>query len=130
MIFSIDQAFGTHEQALRLRARRAEVLAGNIANSDTPNYKARDYDFRRVLAQTQSPADAVQRTHARHLGTQGGSDSAELLYRHPSQPSIDGNTVDTQIEYAEFARNAINYQASISFLNGRIKTLLTAIRGE
>jgi flagellar basal-body rod protein FlgB len=130
MIFNIDRALGTHEQALRFRARRAEVLAGNIANSDTPNYKARDLDFGRALAQAQQPAGVLQGTHPRHLGTDAGIGGAELLYRHPSQPSIDGNTVDTQVEYAEFARNAINYQASITFLNGRIKTLMTAIRGE
>jgi flagellar basal-body rod protein FlgB len=132
----LDTALGLHPQALMLRARRAEVLAGNLANSDTPNYKSRDVDFREVLANAIEsdglavPAVRLVATNAAHLAPEGGSSSPELAYRNPLQPSIDGNTVDPQFEYAAFAENAVQYQASLQFLSGRIRTLMTAIRGE
>jgi flagellar basal-body rod protein FlgB len=130
MPFDIDTAFGNHTQALLLRARRAEVLAGNLANADTPNYKARDLDFRSVLGNAQDGALRLTETNAAHLAAGGTAQDPELLYRVPLQASLDGNTVDTQVEYAEFARNATQYQASLTFLNNRIKTLMTAIRGD
>jgi flagellar basal-body rod protein FlgB len=132
----LDTALGLHPQALMVRARRAEVLAGNLANSDTPNYKARDVDFRAVLARavvndmSSVPAVRLVSTNAAHLAPEGGSSSMELAYRNPLQPSIDGNTVDPQFEYAAFAENAVQYQASLQFLSGRIRTLMTAIRGD
>ncbi|MDH4133531.1 MAG: flagellar basal body rod protein FlgB [Gammaproteobacteria bacterium] len=135
MPFNIDAALGIHPQALALRARRAEVLAANLANSDTPNYKARDIDFRAAL----SGAVAAQGTNgltlaatdvAHQPGENGAGVNAALLYRTPMQPSIDGNTVDQHLEYSQFAQNALQYQASLTFLGGRIKTLLTAIRGD
>lgn len=135
MPLNIDTALGIHPQALAVRARRAELLAANLANSDTPNYKARDIDFRAVLGAVQTadgePQVALAATHGAHLQAEGaGLADGELMYRVPSQPSIDGNTVDPQAEYAAFAQNAIQYQASLTFLSGRIKTLLTAIRGD
>ena len=130
MPFDIDTAFGIHAQALQLRARRAEVLAGNLANADTPNYKSRDIDFRSALATAQDSALRMTTTSSAHMPAAATSQEPELLYRVPFQASLDGNTVDTQIEYAEFARNAAQYQASLTFLNGRIKTLMTAIRGD
>jgi flagellar basal-body rod protein FlgB len=135
MPFNIDAALGIHPQALELRARRAELLAANLANSDTPNYKARDIDFRAALADAQaSPATAGLRlaaTSAAHRQADGAlAAGGELLYRTPHQPSIDGNTVDPQIEYSQFAQNALQYQASLTFLTGRIRTLMTAIRGD
>jgi flagellar basal-body rod protein FlgB len=135
MPFNIDAALGIHAHALTLRARRAEVLAANLANSDTPGYQARDLDFRAALgnarADREPNAIRLSTRHAAHLQTEGASlPGGELKYRVPSQPSIDGNTVDPQIEYAAFAENALRYQASLTFLGGRIKTLLTAIRGD
>ena len=135
MPFNIDAALGVHPQALVLRARRAEVLAANLANGDTPNYKARDVDFRATLsAAADAAANSVlplAQTAGAHLPAAGAAlPGAELLYRVPSQPSIDGNTVDTQVEYSQFAQNAIQYQASLSFLNSRIHTLMSAIRGD
>jgi flagellar basal-body rod protein FlgB len=130
MPFDIDTAFGNHAQALLLRARRAEVLAGNLANADTPNYQARDLDFRGVLASAEDSAVRLRTTNAAHLPPADVAQNPELMYRIPLQPALDGNTVDTQIEYAEFGRNAAQYQASLTFLSSRIKTLLTAIRGE
>lgn len=134
MPFNIDTALGIHPQALAVRARRAEILAANIANADTPNYKARDIDFRALLggAQEHQGNARLVATNAAHLAdaeTAGNVDGG-LMYRMPQQPSIDGNTVDPQTEYAQFAQNALQYQASLTFLSGRIRNLMTAIRGD
>lgn len=133
MAFNLDNAFGIHGDALKLRARRTAQLAANIANADTPNYKAKDIDFQTAMKQVQqaSSASNLQRTHRDHMTTSGAAgQEVPLQFRVPSQPSVDGNTVNAQVEQAEFARNAVEYQASFNFLNGRIKGLLTAIRGE
>lgn len=135
MPFNIDAALGVHPQALVLRARRAEVLAANLANGDTPNYKARDMDFGATLAGAQDQVAggvlSLAATSAAHLQADGAAlPGTALLYRVPSQPSIDGNTVDSQVEYSQFAQNAIQYQASLTFLNTRIRTLMSAIRGD
>lgn len=127
----LDEAFGIHEQAMQLRARRAELLAGNLANADTPGFKARDFDFKKVLQQEMGQPVRMAVTNERHVQMNSGQISpAELLYRVPSQPSLDGNTVDSQKEYAAFATNSLEYQASLRFLTGKIKTLKSAIRGE
>jgi flagellar basal-body rod protein FlgB len=131
--FNLDSALGIHPQALILRGKRAGVLAANLANADTPNYKARDIDFKSVLAgkadelaQTRS----MKTTHAAHIGGSSAELGAELLYRVPAQPSLDGNTVETQLEKARFTENVLQYQASFTFLNGRIKGIIGALRGE
>ncbi|MCF6282110.1 MAG: flagellar basal body rod protein FlgB [Candidatus Polarisedimenticolaceae bacterium] len=127
----LDQVFGIHEQALQLRARRAELLAGNLANADTPGYKARDIDFQKALRQEMGQPVKMAVTHERHVQVDNGFISpAELLYRVPSQPSLDGNTVDSQLEYAAFSSNALEYQASLRFLTGKIDSLKSAIRGD
>jgi flagellar basal-body rod protein FlgB len=134
MRFDLDKVFGVHQQAVRIRSQRAELLAGNLANADTPNYKARDIDFKQILQQTESASGTVQMksTQAKHLQTDGfaGDMNAELMYRNPLQPSVDGNTVDSQQEKAQFIQNAIQYQVSLSFLSGKIKSLMTALKGE
>ncbi|MCK7583280.1 MAG: flagellar basal body rod protein FlgB [Chromatiales bacterium] len=135
MPFNIDAALGIHPQALTVRAQRAELLAANIANADTPNYKARDIDFRATLGAALASRDQesvrLAATHGGHLQGEGaGLAGAELMYRVPGQPSVDGNTVDPQAEYSQFAQNAVHYQASLTFLSSRIRSLLTAIRGE
>ena len=140
MPITIDNALGIHPQALTLRSQRAEVLAANLANADTPNYKARDIDFKSVLSAAQNTTSGpgtststglpLSASNAAHIQPLAGQSQAEILYRNPNQPSVDGNTVDSQVEYTEFARNALQYQASLTFLSGRIKTLLTAIRGD
>lgn len=131
---NLDNTLGIHEIALKLRAQRMELLSSNLANADTPNYKARDVDFRSVLADVQSgnPAQgtSLHTTNARHLGGADQSASGEVQYRNPLQPSIDGNTVDPQVEKAKFMENALQYQATLSFIDGRIKTLRKAIRGD
>jgi flagellar basal-body rod protein FlgB len=134
MPFNIDAALGIHPQALAVRTRRAEILAGNIANADTPNYKARDIDFRALLgaAQNKPVTTRLVATNAAHLPDAKPTESVDggLKYRIPQQPSIDGNTVDPQTEYAQFAQNALQYQSSLTFLSNRIKNLMTAIRGD
>jgi len=134
MPFNIDTALGIHPQALAVRARRAEILAANIANADTPNYKARDINFRTLLggAQDQQLTARLVATNAAHLSDAeaAGNLGGELMYRTPLQPSIDGNTVDPQAEYSQFSQNAMQYQASLTFLSNRIKNLMTAIRGD
>ena len=134
MSLNFDRALGIHEQALKFRAERASVLANNLANADTPNFKARDLDFQAVLQAQQSGAASsfsAQRTHAQHLPAEGFIDQAAALrFRTPSQPSIDGNTVDTEVEKAKFADNALDFQASFTFLNSKFKGLMTALRGE
>ena len=127
MPISLDRALGIHPQALMLRAQRAQLLAGNIANADTPNYKARDIDFRAALQQLQASGNTSQQNSA---APGQALDNLPLLYRVPNQSSVDGNSVDMQKEQVEFSRNAVRYQASLRFLDGRIKGLLTAIRGE
>lgn len=129
MPLDIDNALGIHPQTLSLRARRAEVLAANIANADTPNYKARDLDFRSALDWAQQTL-SLRRTHAAHLGGPSDPAAVVLAYRVPLQPSLDGNTVEPQVERAAFMDNALRYQASLRFLEGKVKSILTALRGE
>lgn len=135
MNISFSNALGLHEQALELRTRRAEVLANNLANADTPGFKARDIDFYGLLnQQKQGLANdqtlVMSATNGKHLPMQGAGGAEDLLYRMPSQPSIDGNTVDSQTEKAEFMKNTLEYQASFQFLSSRFKSLNNAIRGE
>jgi len=127
----LDDAFGIHEQALQLRTRRAEVLAANIANADTPGYQARDFDFHSVLRQEMPQGERMLTTRARHIQPDGGIVSAsEMYYRIPTQPSVDGNTVDSQLEHTAYAANALEYQASLRFLSGNIQKLKLAIKGQ
>jgi flagellar basal-body rod protein FlgB len=135
MAIGFQQALGVHEQALELRSQRAEILASNLVNADTPNYKARDIDFRAALqTQMTKPVGSVRvaATHDRHIGAANPSlhPGADLMYRMPYQPSLDGNTVEEQEELARFAKNSMDFQASFQLLNGKFKGLKSAIRGE
>jgi flagellar basal-body rod protein FlgB len=123
--------------ALALHAERAKVLASNIANADTPNYQAKDFDFRQALAlataNAGSSANAATpaRTHPAHLAPAGSADTAPALqYRQPLQSALDGNSVDLDAERAAFSENSVRYEATLRFLNGQIKTMLTAITGQ
>jgi flagellar basal-body rod protein FlgB len=137
MIGKLDQAMQFNEAALSLRAQRQQVLASNIANADTPNYKARDIDFGKALQGAMSrsaAAPALAATAPNHLaasGSVGGSSGANapLLYRKPLQASIDGNTVEMDTERNQFADNAIRYEAGLTMISGQIKGLLAAIQG-
>ncbi len=128
----IDKLFGVHPQALVLRSQRSSILAANIANVDTPNYKARDIDFKAVIStQIESPQFSVSRTNDNHLAMPANiTTTAALKYRTPQQASLDGNTVESQIEQSQFANNAIRYQASLTFLSGKTNSMLKALKGE
>jgi flagellar basal-body rod protein FlgB len=121
-----------HEQFLAMRAMRNEVLSTNIANADTPNYKARDYDFADAMkaAGQQQAALPMKRTSEMHKNSWATNDAASrLMYRVPTQPTLDGNTVETDVEQAAFAENALKYRASLRFLDGHFKSLRYAIKG-
>jgi len=132
MALNLDTYLGVHADALKVQSKRMEVLANNLANVDTPNYKARDIDFRAAMASAGGADAAVKlaTTDARHLGADPTSDaSAALKYRVPLAPALDGNTVDAQQEQAAFADNTVRYQATLTFLTSRFKSLMTAITG-
>lgn len=156
MPISFDQALAFHGQALSLRAQRQQVLAANIANADTPNYKAVDFDFNQALQSalgpqafgvggglplaTTSAGTAIQpglasapvaRTNVGHLpGANMAGLPTALKYRMPMQAALDANTVEMDVERGQFADNAVRYEASLRFLNGQIRTLQTAISGQ
>lgn len=134
MSISIDKHFGVHQHALQLRAQRASILANNIANADTPGYQARDMDFQQMLkARMGEPAEHLPmvESSSRHLQGLAKPDAISgLKYRTPTQPSIDKNSVDVDRERSEFTRNTLEFQAAFEFLNGKIKSLLSAIKGE
>ena len=130
MAISFDKAFGIHPQALAVRAQRAEVIASNIANADTPGYKARGMDFHQALAQaTQKQQSGMTRTHEKHFDIRMELNNS-VQYRIPTQADTgDGNTVDAQVERNLYLENSMQYQASLQFLTGRIKGLKKAITG-
>jgi len=130
MPISFDKALGTIPGNLTLYGERSSLLASNLANADTPGFKARDINFREVLAKAGGERISLKTTQGTHLGGASSSMSeAARLYRIPNQPSIDGNTVDTQVEQAEFTKNAVLYQSTLTFLNGKFKSLMLAIKG-
>ena len=120
MVNKLDELLRFHAEALNLRAQRQQVLASNIANADTPDYKARDFDFNAALRTAINAAET---------NTPNKAPAPELLYRTVVQPSADGNTVDMDVERAQFAQNAARYEASLTFQNSKIKGLLAAIKG-
>lgn len=132
MLDRIDRTLAPHLRALDLRAYRSEIIAGNLANADTPNYKARDFDFRAAMSGAQRDADIrLARTSDRHIdGATGPAGMPDLQYRHPVQPSIDGNTVEMDAEVGRFSDNAMRYQAALGFASGTIRELRAAIQGQ
>jgi len=120
--------FGIHPQALGLWQRRAEVLSNNLANADTPNFQARDIDFRAALGGADAGSLPLAAPSSGHIANTSASADG-LKYRVPMQPSLDGNTVDAETEQAAFAENSVRYQASLTFINAQIRTLRTAITG-
>ena len=132
MAISFDNALGIHEHALQARVKRAEVLANNLANADTPGYKARDIDFQAMMQKAQNSMSgfSMDATHSGHMDTSSPGADGDLLYRTPNQPSIDGNTVEAQSEQTRFMRNAMDYQASFEFLNSKFAGLKKALTGQ
>ena len=120
--------FGVSAVAMPLRDQRMKLIASNLANADTPNYKARDIAFDDVLRQAAGTTAPLQITDARHMN--GLNLQPQLFERTPLQPSLDGNTVDPDIERAAYGRAALEYRASLSFVESKTRTLMTAITGE
>lgn len=127
-----DNIFGIHEQALLLHGQRIGILATNLANADTPNYKARDIDFSAVLSHTDDSAPLpMSVTQGAHIAmNDAAGPSADLKYRNPYQASLDGNTVEMPVEQAAFSENNVRYQASLTFINRTIAELQYAIAGQ
>jgi len=130
MAINFDSALGIHPQALALREKRSEVLASNLANADTPGYKARDLDFKAALKQSISSNTFMERTQEGHFSPNDRLLGATIMFRNPNQSSLDGNTVEAHIEQAKYSENAVQYQASLRFINGRFSGLISALRGE
>ena len=136
MFGKTNDVLAYHQTALALREQRQQVLASNIANADTPNYKARDIDFAQALqnalsGQGETGSAGMNKTHSGHLDAQAAASvlgGAPLLYRTVTQGSVDGNTVDMDVERNQFADNALRYQAGVTLVNGQFKALLAAIQ--
>ncbi len=127
---SADPLFGSLASALRVHGERLGVLAGNIANADTPGYLARDIDFRSVLQGADTAPVALAQTKAGHLSLNGaGTTSSPTQWRIPTQPSTDGNTVEGPVEQAAYMDAALRYQAALRFIDGRMSSVRTAIQG-
>ena len=129
----IDRAFSIHDDAMALRSRRSSILAANIANADTPDYKARDMDFTAMMQRVQSSDQgsiAMARTSERHLSNTSITMDKAIMYRNPLHASLDGNTVDMHAEQARFSQNAFEYQTSLTLLNKKISGLMLAIKGQ
>ena len=137
MAFSFDKFLGPVDDSLLLRARRSEILASNLANEDTPGYQAKDIDFKAAMSDAMGSASEFKRgslkmatSNEKHIQTSQNRFSADIMYRNPYQPSLDGNTVETGIEKTEFSENSVHYTASLRFLTGKFKSLTKAIKGQ
>lgn len=126
----LDNALGAHGKALSVRSQRVEVLARNVANADTPHFKARDIDFKEVLKEAGSQ-DSLRMTNALHMPTETGSGQDKgLLYRVPFNVAFDGNTVELNVEQAQYGKAAADYQATLNFFQNEVSGLRKALRGE
>ncbi len=129
MTINFGTALGIHPQALAMREKRGELLAANMASADTPGYIARDLEVQWVLKQKFQLSQAMERTDANHFPIQKSLE-AHTMYRNPNQVSLDGNTVESNVEQAKYAENAVQYQASLQFINDGFAGLMTALRGQ
>ncbi len=134
MSVSLDKVFGVPAAALKLQSQRVQLIGENIANADTPEYKARDIDFRAALADAGSDRAALATTNARHIavggGGGGGGSEQRVQYRVPANPSLDGNTVEVHREQTRFAETSVQYQAAVNLLGSRIQGIIGALKGE
>ena len=134
MIDKLDPTFRFYQDAANLRAHRQQLIASNIANADTPKFKARDIDFKDALqgAMAGNGANTVGRlatSAPNHIPSPAGAVAAPVLYRTAVQGSVDGNTVDMDVERSQFADNAIHYEANLTFISDQIRLMRTAIQG-
>ena len=127
---SFTEHLGFHASALQLRSRRNEMLASNIANAATPNFKARDINFLDEFKKVTKSEGEIKISHPEHINTKNYRISDKALYREPLIASLDGNTVELSVEQMQFAENTMRYQTTLGFLNGKIGKLMSAIRGE
>ncbi|MDX2504541.1 MAG: flagellar basal body rod protein FlgB [Gammaproteobacteria bacterium] len=137
MAISFDSYLGVHDDALMLRSRRSEILASNLANADTPGYKAKDIDFKAAMDNATGNRSEFKKgslkmatSNAKHIQNSQDVFSTDIKYRNPYQPSLDGNSVDAGIEKTEFSKNSIYYSASLRFLTGKFQGLTKAIKGQ
>lgn len=134
MINKLDAMMNLHQSVLRVRAERQELIASNIANADTPNYKARDLDFnaamKNAMAGISNQAFTTAKTSAKHLDGAASGIGGNALFRPVIQGAVDGNTVDMDVERNQFAENTLRYEASLNGINGQIKSMLAAIQGQ
>lgn len=132
MVSKLDNAFSFQNQALSLRAQRSQMLAANIANADTPHYKARDIDFGKALQSAVAGRGAqalpLATTAGGHVNLLRDVAPTHLYYRQETQSAVDGNTVDMDVERAQFADNALRYEASLTFLTGQIRSVMDALQ--
>ena len=131
MAIEFGKGFELHAQGMLLRAKRAEVIAGNIANADTPGYKAKGMDFQKAMQQatSQQQQTGMSRTNAKHFDMRTELNN-NVDFRIPDQPDTgDGNTVDVQVERNLYLENSLEYQAGVQFLSGKIKALKNVISG-
>ena len=126
-----DKDLSLHERALRFRGQRMELLSSNLANADTPNFKARDIDFRQAMGAARNEA-AMRATQAAHFEVDGGitPDQAALKFRVPFNVAFDGNTVELSVEQAKFGKAAGDFQATLTFLENRVSSIRKALKGE
>lgn len=132
MLDRLTNSLDFQTQALVLRSERQRLIASNIANADTPGYRARDMDFAAALREATGPArpaNTLSATQGGHLSA-GARAEAGLKYATPSQTNLDSNSVDMDRERAAFADNAVHYEATLRFINGSVRTLLSAITGQ
>ena len=125
----IGDYLNLHATALKVRSKRNKVLASNIANAATPNFKARDINFQALINKAEGNGP-MRATDARHFKVSMEASSQRMQYRTPVNPSRDGNTVEMNVEQMEFSENVIRYQTTLTFLNNKISGLMSAIRGE
>lgn len=132
MPLNLDSYLGISEPALRLESYRAQVLASNLANADTPNYKARDIDFRAALASASSGQGNLRMTVTEpgQITPQMDNGGYDLMYRQPYQPSLDGNTVENQVEMAAYSDNAMRYLATLRIISTKLNELRSAFRSQ
>lgn len=133
----MESIFGVHERALHIRRERQDLLANNLANSDTPNFKAQDIDWRKAMQEANDSfasgrfALEMRNTDHRHIEGYGEFTTNQFLkFRMPTQPSLDGNTVESHIEKAKFMENSMQYQATLEFLNSKVNSIRGALKGE
>ena len=133
MALGFNSLLGLHEHALNIQANRTQLIGANLANADTPGYKARDLNFKMAMQDAESgvvTGGPLKMTRVAHIQPEGYAAGQEIMYRMPTQPSLDGNSVESHVEMAQFTENSIRYLTSLRIVSGRLNKVLSAFRGE